>query len=52
VATAVESVNGLTQAAASTAEEMTGATEQLSTMAQRLHGLVAPSRIGLTNANV
>ena len=46
VSKAVESVNEITQGAATAAEEMSSSTEQLSSLAQELQQLVAQFRIG------
>jgi methyl-accepting chemotaxis protein len=46
VARAVESVNEITQGAATTAEEMSSSTEQLSGLSQELQQLVAQFKIG------
>ena len=43
---AVENVNDLTQSAASAAEQMEAATEQLSTMAQEMQRLMGQFKIG------
>ncbi len=46
VARAIESVNDITQQAASSSEEMASSTEELTGMAQQLQGLVARLRTG------
>jgi methyl-accepting chemotaxis protein len=46
VARAIESVNDITQQAASSSEEMASSTEELTAMAQQLQGLVARLRTG------
>ena len=46
VARAIESVNDITQQAASAAEQMASSTEELTAMAQQLQGLVARFRTG------
>jgi methyl-accepting chemotaxis protein len=46
VAKAIESVNDITQQAASAAEEMASSTEELTGMAQQLQGLVTRFRLG------
>jgi methyl-accepting chemotaxis protein len=46
VARAIESVNDITQQAASASEEMASSTEELTAMAQQLQGLVARLRTG------
>ncbi|HEB31688.1 MAG TPA: hypothetical protein ENI15_12565 [Spirochaetes bacterium] len=50
--TAIESVNEITQQAASAAEEMAATTEELSGMAQQLQGLVSQFKVDEGEAHI